>query len=258
MGTDKKTIAAYNEYAKKWTERKESGLNVAHNFLEKPAMYSKLPDLKNKTVLCVGCGSGEESFYLKSLGAKKVIGIDISNGLIEIAKKNHPKVEFHVMDMENINFPKETFDFVYSSLVMHYVKNWTKTLNSVKKVLKKNGTFLFSTHHPAVWSAERKRDENKRSSLLGYVKFPNENKCEIHGDYLNTRKIDDIWYDEFKVTYYHKSFSSIMNDIIKSGFKITDVLEPKALDKVKEKHKVFWEIRQKIPIFIIFELKKIE
>ena len=256
MGTDKRTIETYNEYARKWVEINEKGLNIAHDFLEKPAMYSKLPNLKNKKVLCLGCGSGEETSYLKSLEAKKVIGIDISKGLINIAKQNYPNIEFQVMDMEKLIFPTETFDFVYSSLVMHYVDNWTRTLNSVKKVLKKNGKFLFSTHHPSIWGAERIRDKNKRSSLLGYIKFPKKNDCKIYGDYLNTRKIKDIWFGEFKVTYYHRSFSSMIKDIIKSGFEITDVLEPKALDKIRNKHKVFWEIRQKIPLFIIFELKK--
>ncbi len=256
MGTDKRTIASYNEYAKRWVEIKSSGKNIAHEFLEKPAMYSKLPNLKNKTILCIGCGSGEESSYIKSLGAKKVVGIDISSGLIELAKKNYPECEFHVMDMENLTFPKEKFDFVYSSLVMHYVKDFTKTLKSVNKVLKKEGKFLFSTHHPAVWGAERKRDKSKRSSLLGYVKFPKKKKLEIHGDYLNTRKIDDVWFDNFKVTYYHKSFSSIIGEIIKSRFEITDVLEPKASNKAKTKYKIFWKIHQKIPLFIIFELKK--
>ncbi len=256
MGTDKKTIAAYNEYAKKWSKINKDKLNIAHDFLEKPAMVSKLPNLKNKTVLCLGCGSGEEVSQLKIFGAKKIVGIDISSGLIKIAKKNHPEVEFHVMDMENLKFKRETFDFVYSSLVMHYVKDWTKTLKSIRNVLKKNGTFLFSTHHPSTWGAERTRDKDKRSSLLGYVKFPLKDNCKIYGDYFNLRKIEDTWFGDFKVTYYHKPFSSMIKEIIRSGFEIIDVLEPKALNKIKNKYKVFWKIRQKIPLFIIFELKK--
>ena len=64
-----------------------SGKNIAHKFLEKPAMYKKLPDLKDKSILCIGCGTGEECEHLKSLGAKRVVGIDISKGLIDFAKK---------------------------------------------------------------------------------------------------------------------------------------------------------------------------
>jgi 2-polyprenyl-3-methyl-5-hydroxy-6-metoxy-1,4-benzoquinol methylase len=115
MSTDQKTIDAYNKHAKSWADSKQNikdSISIFHVFLEKPALYGKLPDLKGKFVLCVGCGSGEEVEHLNSLGAKKVVGIDISLGLIEIAKKNYPNLEYHTMDAENLDFPKETFDLV--------------------------------------------------------------------------------------------------------------------------------------------------
>jgi len=146
MPTDKKTIKSYNEYALKWLEKMRSGKNIAHKFLEKPAMYKKLPNPKNKSVLCIGCGTGEECEHLKSLGAKKVVGIDISKEMIDFAKKSYPDLEFLVMDMEKLNFSENSFDFVYSSLTMHYVnyvKSWTKTLRGVYKVLKKRRDISF-------------------------------------------------------------------------------------------------------------------
>src|SRR3989338_3961687 len=168
MATDKKTIKFYGNYALKWAEKMRSGKNVAHKFLEKPAMYKNLPNLKGKSVLCIGCGTGEECKHLESLGAKRVVGIDISKGLIDFAKKSYPDFEFHVMDMEKLNFPDNSFDFVYSSLTMHYIKDWTKTLNDIHKILKKDGTFLFSTHHPVKWGASVNRSKEKNSFLMGY------------------------------------------------------------------------------------------
>ena len=96
---------SYNQKAKEWAERMRSGKNFAHTYLEKPAMYGKLPDLKNKTVLCIGCGSGEECAHLLSLGAKKVVGIDLSKELIAIAKASYPNIEFFTMDMAKLKFP---------------------------------------------------------------------------------------------------------------------------------------------------------
>ena len=255
MATDKKTIKSYDDYALKWAERMRGGKNIAHKFLEKPAMYKKLPDLKGKSVLCIGCGTGEECEHLKSLGAEKVVGVDISKGLIELAKKSYPNLEFFVMDMEKLDFPKNSFDVIYSSLTMHYVENWTKTLKSIHNVLKDNGTFLFSTHHPVKWGAKTNRSEEKDSFLMGYEKYKN-GKCEVFGDYLNTRKIDDIWFNEFNVTYYHRSLSEIIGDILKSGFMITDFIEPKPLEEVSRENGNFYKIHAKIPLFMIFELKK--
>lgn len=257
MATDKKTIKSYDDYALKWAERLRSGKNVADKFLEKPAMYKKLPDLKGKYVLCIGCGTGEECQHLKSLGAKRVVGIDISKGLIDLAKKNYPDLEFQVLNMEKLNFPKNSFDFVYSSLTMHYVKDWTKTLRGVYKVLKKGGTFLFSTHHPARWGAQINQSKDKDSYLLGYEKYKYKGgKHTVFGDYLNTRKIDDIWFDEFKVSYYHRPLSAVIGNILKSGFVILDFVEPKPLKSVQKVRPNFYDIHTKIPLFMIFELQK--
>ncbi|MBI2103720.1 class I SAM-dependent methyltransferase [Candidatus Woesebacteria bacterium] len=256
MSTDPKSIHSYNQYAEKWLERIQGEEDVVHEYLDRPAMKKKLPKLKGKSVLCVGCGTGEECAYLKSLGVKEVVGIDISEGQIKFAQKHFPNIRFYVMDMENISFPDNSFDFVYSSLTLHYVKDWTKTLKQIYRLLRKGGTFLFSTHHPVKWGAETKRGKTAKSILLGYVEYKDGRKCEIFGDYLNVRKIKDIWFDEFEVVYYHKPFSSIMKDILNSGFRIVDFIEPKPLKEVRRKNLSFWQIRQKIPLFMIFELRK--
>lgn len=250
MPTDKKTIEEYNQNNHVWLKGKGFG----HSHLEKPAMYRELPKLKGKSVLCIGCGAGEECEHIKSTGAKKVVGIDISKSLIEIAKKNYPKLEFFVMDMEKLNLEDNSFDFVYSSLVMHYIKDWKRVLKEVKRVLKKGGIFLFSTHNPVYWGSEKKKDRYKKSQLLGYVE--NKGIYILHGDYLNPRKIDDIWFNNFKVSYYHRPISLLLKDIFKSGLKLEDCIEPKPLNSVKKLDLNFWRKTSKIPLFIIFKLKK--
>jgi len=255
MSTDKETIDSYSNYAEQWAMRMRGGENIAHEYLEKPAMYKHLPDLTGKRVLAVGCGTGEECAYLKSLGASKVVGIDVSKGLIEYAQKSYTNIEFHVMDMENIELD-ETFDFVYSSLVMHYVESWGKTLNSISALMKAGATFLFSTHHPVTWSAKRTRTDNERTSLLGYKKLKQSQGCEIFGDYLNTRKIKDVWFGNFDVSYYHRPFEAIISDILQSDFEIIDFAEPKAIPATKDKDAIFYEIHEKIPLFMAFTLRK--
>ncbi len=165
MPTDKKTIDSYNKNAKKWAHAKRDGSSIFHTYLEKPAMYNKLPNVKDKTVLCIGCGSGEEVNYIHSLGAKRIVGIDIAEGLIAIAEKSYADFEFHVMDMEKLEIPPESFDFAFSSLTMHYLLDWTKALSSLRKVLRKNGIFLFSINHPFFSAVERYEDEKVKSRI---------------------------------------------------------------------------------------------
>jgi ubiquinone/menaquinone biosynthesis C-methylase UbiE len=255
MSTDPKTVKAYDEFAKTWSKKRQSGQSISHTCLEKPAMYSKLPDLNGKKVLCVGCGTGEECKYLSSQGAE-VVGIDISKGLIEVARKNFPTLEFKAMDMEHLKFPNESFDYVYSSLTLHYVPKWLQTLKQVYRVLKPDGIFLFSTHHPVKWGAHKDSNNNSYSIKMGYTKNKKNKTCKVYGNYLNTMKIRAHWYNQLVVYYYHRPLSDIVQDIVKAKFQIIDFLEPKSTLQAKEKDKCFWEIHQKIPLFMIFELRK--
>ncbi len=256
MPTDKKTIQSYNDYAHKWAKKMRTGNNIANEYLENPAMYQKLPNLKDKDVLCIGCGTGEECQHIKSLGAKRVVGIDLSEKLIDCARQAYPDLEFQVMDMEKLIFPDASFDFAYSSLTLHYVDDWTITLSNIHRILKDNSTFLFSTNHPIKWGSQVTRERERDTFSTGYIKYKNSQNYEICGDYLNPRKINDVWFDEFSVSYYHRPLADIMRDIRSTSFQIVDFIEPKPIATVRKKDAAFWAIHQKIPLFMIFELKK--
>jgi ubiquinone/menaquinone biosynthesis C-methylase UbiE len=63
------------------------------------------------TVLDVGCGSG----YIASILEDKefrVTGIDVSTGMLELARANVPRSTFVRMDMRRLDFPKESFDCI--------------------------------------------------------------------------------------------------------------------------------------------------
>jgi ubiquinone/menaquinone biosynthesis C-methylase UbiE len=256
MPTDKSTIEAYDQFAQKWAQKGRGGTSISHSCLERPAMYKKLSDLHGKKVLCIGCGTGEECNYISKQGAEKVVGIDISSGLIEQARKKFPGFEFHVMDMEHLRFENESFDYAYSSLTLHYVPKWLKTLQQVRRVLREDGIFLFSTHHPVKWGAHKDSGDNEYTIKMGYTKNKKNKTCKVYGNYLNTLKIRALWYNQLEVYYYHRPLSAIMQDIFKSKFNIIDFLEPKSTRDAKEKDECFWEIHQKIPLFMIFELRK--
>jgi len=256
MPTDKKIIEEYNKHAKAYANRQRDGSNIYHIYLEKPAIYSLLPSLEGKSILCVGCGSGEELEYLSSLGTKRIVGIDISEKLIEIAKSSYPKFEFQVMDIENLVFPKESFDLVFSSLTMHYLESWLKALKSINNVLKKNGNFVFSITHPFFSATQKKEDKQIKTRILGYKDTKNTSEVEIFGNYLDSYKLDAYVSKELTVTNYHWPLSVIFKEIINSGFEILDILEPKAQSQSKERYAKFWKIHQKIPEFMVFKIRK--
>ena len=98
--------------------------NNANNVFEGPALFSLLTDLKDKTVLDLGCGVGGHCLEFVNGGAKKVVGIDISKKMLEVAQKEnyHQKISYLNLPMENLSSLNERFDLVVSSLAIHYVK----------------------------------------------------------------------------------------------------------------------------------------
>ena len=59
----------------------------ANNVFEIPALFSMLPDLKDKTILDLGCGFGEHCKGFIQMGAAKVVGVDISEKMLEVARE---------------------------------------------------------------------------------------------------------------------------------------------------------------------------
>lgn len=193
MSTDKQSLDWYNENSQHYTDHvRNPSDSIYHAYYEKPAMYSLLPDIHNKTVLSLGCGPGEDSNYLKKNCAARSIGIDVSTGLLAHAREAYPECEFSEMNMEHLNFNDSTFEFAYSSLAIHYIEDWSQTFKEVFRVLKPGSYFLFSCNHPTSSAMEITEDE-KNNILTLQVKRSNKSTIErtvaITGSYFPRKKL---------------------------------------------------------------------
>lgn len=250
----KTTVAAqYDTDAERWLQIRQSG----HELLEKPALYSLLPDLTGKRVLSLGCGFGEECHEMLTRGAREVIGIDISDGNLEKARCAFPHIKFLRMDMEDLSFPDTSFDIVVSSLSIHYLSDWGPTLRNAKRVLSADGSLIISTHHPATWSAIKDENASIKRQLLGFELNKQTNDLAIYGDYLTERRITAKFGGSFEATFYHKTFSSMLREFRESKFQVLDCLEPAPVPGAAEHDPTFFQIRSRLPIFILFRLSPV-
>ncbi len=224
-----------------------------HKFEEKPAIHRLLKDLRGKAVLCVGCGNGDECAYIKRRGAKRVIGIDISKSMIELAKEKHKNIEFHVMSANKLYFKDKEFDIVYSDLVLHYIKNIEEPVKEVFRVLKPGGKFIFSVMHPLYTAFERKEKRNKKEVLFGYIKI--KNRYKIIGDYFSNRIRKTKWFN-YVLREYRRTFSDLITPLINAGFIIEKVVEPRPLRKLKAIDPQLYKKLSKIPEAIIIVCRK--
>ena len=99
-----------------------------------------------KFILDVATGTGDLAFAdEKKINIDKIIGLDISNGMLEVGRKKiknrdlSNKLEFIQGDSENIPFEDNYFDAVMVSFGVRNFENLNLGLSEIKRVLKPNG-----------------------------------------------------------------------------------------------------------------------
>lgn len=222
--------------------------NNANNIFEKPALFSLLPTLNNKSVLDLGCGYGEHCIQFVEEGAKRVVGIDVSQKMLAIAKAEnaHQNISYLNMPMEDIGELQERFDIVVSSLAFHYVEDFQALLKNIYKLLNDGGVLAFSQEHPintcfsngSRWT----KDEN------GEKLFANISNYSIDGERESTWFVD-------KVKKYHRTFSTIINTLIEAGFQINKIIEPVPTPEILIEYPDYKDLLQK-PDFLLIKATK--
>lgn len=111
--------------------------------------------VRNKLVLDVACGVGYGSSYLRHVGAKMVIGGDISKDHLDYAKKHYlygRGITFVCLDAMELPFSDKCFDVVVAMETIEHLENYRKFLSECKRVLKKGGKFVCSTPNKLIFS----------------------------------------------------------------------------------------------------------
>jgi malonyl-CoA O-methyltransferase len=103
-----------------------------------------------QSVLDLGCGTGEVAFLIKKrYPDSEVHGLDLAEEMIMAALnravlENQPEINFKVGDMEQLDYPAESFELVISNIALHWLNHFQVCLNEINRVLKPEGRFLFS------------------------------------------------------------------------------------------------------------------
>lgn len=105
----------WNQDAKNYNRSTECTWNSEYERSAWISIFENIISKDKMTVLDVGTGPGIIAFFLAELG-KKVMGIDLSENMIQIARRNardyNLDVDFRVGDAENLPFDDESFDAV--------------------------------------------------------------------------------------------------------------------------------------------------
>ena len=101
-----------------------------------------------ETILDIATGTGDLAISMAKTNAKKIVGLDISNGMLEVGrnkiskKKLNATIEMVLGDSENLPFETNSFDAVTVAFGVRNFEHLEKGLSEIHRVLKPNGIFV--------------------------------------------------------------------------------------------------------------------
>ena len=124
-------------------------LSVGIDISWRKKAIKQLKTLQPKYILDVATGTGDVAILAdKMLHPTKIIGIDISTGMLEIGKKKieklqlQNKIELLEGDSETINFPDNSFDAITVAFGVRNFQNLEQGLSEMLRVLKPGGKLV--------------------------------------------------------------------------------------------------------------------
>lgn len=226
--------------------------------IEWPCIKKMIPNLHQKKILDLGCGTGRFDFLFEKENPLSILGIDISEKMITIANEKSmnrdSNVKFIKGDISNFNtYIEGKFDFIFSSTTLHYISDLKGLFSNIYNALDENGICIISIMHP-VYTAQypvdkdgefpsddewivRYLDKSKRAYIQPWIEYNNSIK-----DYLSTS--------------YHHTFGDYMNAIIRAGLKIEQVEEPYPPENWKHDSYGRYNAFLETPSYMIIKLSK--
>jgi ubiquinone/menaquinone biosynthesis C-methylase UbiE len=106
-----------------------------------------MADLQSEpaTIVDVGCGTGR---LLRSAKERwptaRLIGVDPSEGMIEIARKLNPHAEFYIAPAEAIPLADVSVDLAFSTISFHHWSNQLGGIREIARILRPGGCFILA------------------------------------------------------------------------------------------------------------------
>lgn len=193
------------------------------------ALRALLPDLQGKRMLDLGCGYGWHCNYAIEHGASCVVGIDLSEKMIQKAREINAdeRIEYRVMAVEDFDYHSQRFDVVLSSLTFHYINCFDRICKDVNRCLNSGGEFIFSVEHP-IFTAQGSQQWHRNAQ--GEIDHWPVDRYFEEG----IRSADFLGEEVHK---YHKTLTTYINGLVTNGFEILNLVEPQPqaqmLDKIE-------------------------
>lgn len=143
----KDIIDCYDKTAKSYADKFINELDEKHfDQILLKAFGSQ--NINNGRIIDFGCGPGQTTKFLFDNGFQNILGTDISTEMVKVATRLNPHIKFEQSNLLQLKYADGSFGsaIAFYAIVHFDYEQVKKALIEVKRVLSKNGEFLFSFH----------------------------------------------------------------------------------------------------------------
>lgn len=183
-----------------------------------PVLWEFAGDVRGKTVLDAGCGTGYLSGKLRERGALAT-GVDHSPEMIAIARENHPGIDFRVDSCAGLATLEDArFDLIVSNYVLMDAHDLQASVTAFHRVLQPGGQAVLIFSHPCFPQA-----------LATVAEARDKISYAWDFSYFSERKVIEPPWHHFKSEFiwFHRPLSEYWKAFTKAGFRVADFEEPR-------------------------------
>ena len=174
-----------------------------------------LPTIEQRAVLDLGCGYGWFCRWAATNHARRVVGVDLSERMLERARLDSQSmaIEYERADLDEIRLSPQSFAVVYSSLTFHYVAALDRLLSEVAAALVPGGALVFSVEHPIFMAPSNPRFIDDE----GRTVWPLD-------QYLAEGRRETNWLAP-GVVKYHRTIATYLRGLRRVGLVVDELIE---------------------------------
>ena len=241
----------YDQYADRYTKQRIDGGLLFNEYIERPALINIIKsenNLKDKSVLDIGCGPGIYTKDIASSGAQ-LTAIDASERMLKLAmnfcKDSLPvnvysSINFLHTSFEDLSCDDNKFNLIIATFMLSYFSDLSVFFNKTSRILQKDGRIISSILHPIRMASNKGKQSYTLNNYFkgGYYK----------SDFLSKNNL---------IKLKRWSIEEISKASYESGLFIEKILEPRPINIVPPKYSDKSEFYKKNPSILMFLMKKI-
>jgi len=148
---EKKPAEGYDLWAAQYDEQPDN-LMLAQDEILFSSLLAET-DPRGKIIADIGCGTGRHWQKLQALQPAKLIGYDVSAGMLARLNEKYPGAEtFLFQDDRLASLADQSVDILISTLTIAHIPDAEKAMKEWNRVLKDGGQVIITDYHPEALS----------------------------------------------------------------------------------------------------------